>query len=326
MGLRGPALAIDDGARVYWKGRAGTHGVSFQYLRMDMNASGTAQFDPAQFIYPNSDAGANIFIASYAHHFTMPLIKRPSSVSVAIAGGGVDANIDTNALPPNFLPPGITPGNAFSQSSAGIADPNSQLVINIYGTPPLKSNVDLLNYEPTWTLDFAGLLAFPIGEYSGFKMVNMGLNRWYGRIAIPFKYHFRVFSLGYMTSFELIPAVWLFADNGNFIGQTMANDPMWQIEAHLTHDFTTKFFASLDVLYRGGFQSKINGVEVGDDLDIGNLGLTMQFQATDNLALRAGFSTNVFGDSGLNSTMVRLQFIYGWHKATENAKKLSDGH
>jgi hypothetical protein len=129
-----------------------------------------------------------------------------------------------------------------------------------------------------------------------------------------------------MNSFELTPSVWLFAENDDFMGQKLENDPMWQIEAHLTHDFTPNLFGSLDLLYRAGFQSEINGVDVGEDLDIGDLGFTLNYQVTDNLAIRTGFSSNMFGDSDIDNSMVRLQFVFGWHRDTENIKKLQRGH
>jgi hypothetical protein len=320
----GPALAVDDGARAYWKGRDGTNVLSFQYLNLNMQASGTQQFDPSQFIYPNSDTEANVMIANYARHFT--LLNRASSIAVNIVGGSVDLDVNTNFVPPGFLPPGVTPGDSLRQSASGYGDPSVQLDVNLFGTSQLKSTVDMVNYEPTWTLDAAVLLAFPIGEYDKDKLVNMGLNRWYGRVALPFKYHFGVFSPGYMTSLEIIPSVWLFAENDDFVGQKLENDPMWQLEAHLTHDFTRSFFGSLDLLYRGGFQSEINGVEVGDKLDVGNLGFTLNYQATDNLTIRTSYMSNVFGDSDLDNSVIRIQFAYAWHRLMENMKKLKSGH
>jgi hypothetical protein len=318
----GPALAVDDGARAYWKGRGGTNGVSFQYLRLDLQASETQQFAPGQYIYANADTEASIFIANYARHMT--LFNRPSSLSLSVAGGDVD--VDVSSAVAGFLPPGVSVGDSFSQSASGYADPSAQLVFNLFGTPPLKANFDLINYEPTWTLDTAVMLAFPIGEYDDDKLVNMGLNRWFGRVAFPFKYHFGAFTRGYMNSFELTPSVWFFAENDDFMGQKLENDPMWQLEAHLTHDFTPSFFGSLDLLYRSGFQSEIDGVELGDDLDIGNLGFTLSYQVTDNLAIRTGFSSNVFGDNDLDNSMVRMQFVYAWHRDMENIKKLQRGH
>jgi hypothetical protein len=323
LSFSGSAFAIDDGARAYWKGRAGTYGVSFQYLRLDADSMDADQFDPGLYIYPNSDTEANLFIANCAYHFA--LLNRASSLALNLAGGNVDVDINGNAVPPQFLPPGVDPGSSVSQSATGLADPSIQLVVNLLGTPALRSNVDLLNYEPGCTVDIAALLAFPVGEYDKDKLVNMGQNRWFGRVALPFKYHFGVFTPGYMSSLELIPSAWLFAENDDLLGQKLENDPLWQVEAHLTHDFTRNFFASLDMLYRGGFQSEINGADVGDKLNIGDIGFTLSFQATDNLAIRTGYSTNVFGDDDLDTSLLRIQFVYGWNTPSENMKKLTGG-
>jgi len=316
-------IAVDDGARAYWKGRDGTYGLSFQYLRLDLQASGTKQFSPGQYIYANADTEASLMITNLAYHTT--LLSRPSSLSLAIAGGDIDVDVNVRT-PLQFIPKGIPAGTTFSQSSSGFADPSIQLDVNLFGTPPLKSGVDLLNYEPTWTLDVATMLAFPIGKYDDDKLVNMGLNRWFGRIALPFKYHFGPRTPGYMTSLEIIPSVWLFEDNDDFMGQELENDPMVQLEAHITHDFTPSLFGSIDVLYRGGFQSEIDDVEVGHDVDIGNVGFTFNYQVTDNLAIRTGYSTNLFGDHELDNSLFRVQFVYSWHKASENMKKLVSGH
>jgi hypothetical protein len=320
----GTASAIDDGARAYWKGRDGTQVMSFQYLNLNLQGSDTNQFDPSHFIYPNADVQANVIIASWVRHMT--LLSRPSSLGVNLIGGSVDADVQTSLLPPGYLPAGVASGTVLAQSASGFADPTVQFDINLFGTPPLKSTVDLLNYEPVWTIDTAVIVGIPIGEYDEDKMVNMGLNRWYGRLALPIKYHFGVFSPGYMNSFEIIPSVWFFDENDDYVGKSLENDPMWQIEAHLTHDFTQSFFGSIDMLYRAGFQSEIDGVEVGSELDIGDLGFTLNYQVSDNLGIRTSFSSNVFGDDDLDNSLIRIQFVYGWHQTTENAKKLESGH
>jgi len=101
---------------------------------------------------------------------------------------------------------------------------------------------------------------------------------------------------------------------------------LWSLEAHLTHDFTTNFYGSLDMLYQSGFQSKINGDDVGEKLEIGNLGFALNYQISDNITIRTGYSSNVFGDKNLETSAIRLQFVYGWNTASENAKKLMQGH
>ena len=320
LSVRGLALATDDGPRVYWKARQGTHVVGFQYLHYDIDSSGAQQFDPGSFLYPNSHTSANVILANYTRHFT--LFRRPSFAALTLPGGNVNFEADANAVPPEFLPP----GGSLSQSSSGFSDPNVQLLVNLYGTPPLKSGYDQLNYEPNLTIDAAALLAFPIGAYDSDKLVNMGQNRWYGRIGFPFKYHFGPFTPGRRTSLELTPSVWLFAANEDFVGNNLKNDPLWQIEAHVTRDFTARFFGSLDLLYRGGFRSRINGVDVGEDLNMGILGFTLNYQVTDNFVVRTAFSSNVFGDNDLHNSTIKIGFVYGWHRSMEDLKKLEGGH
>jgi hypothetical protein len=319
--ISGPANAQDDGARTYWKGRAGVNAMSFQYLNMNLQASDTVAFDPAHYIYPNADVEADIFIASWARHMT--LFDRPSILSANLVGGSIDAEFDTTSTPPEFLPPGA-PGASFSQSASGFADPSVQLDMNLFGTPKLPAIFSYMNYEPTWTLDAAFMLGVPLGQYDADKVVNLGLNRFYGRLAFPIKYHFGVFTPGYRSSLEVVPSVWIFAENDDFLGQTLKNDPLWQIEAHWTHDFTRHFFGSLDLLYRDGFGSEIDGVDAGSDIEIGDLGFTLNFGVTDNVTIRTSFSSNVFGDSDIDTSMIRLQFVYAWDRAIENLKKLGD--
>ena len=316
----GPANAQDDGARTYWKGRAGTNAMSFQYLNMNLQASDTVQFDPSHYIYPAADAEADIFVLSYARHMT--LFNRPSILSANLVGGSVDVEFDTTITPPEFLPPVVTPGASFSQSASGYADPSVQLDVNLFGTPKLPAIFSYMNDEPTWTLDAAFMLGVPLGQYDADKIVNLGLNRFYGRLAFPFKYHFGVFTPGYMSSLEIVPSVWIFTENDDFMGQSLQNDPMLQLEAHWTHDFTRHFYGSIDLLYRNGFQSEINDVKLGSDLKIGNLGFTLNFQVTGNVTIRTSFSSNVFGDSDIDTSMIRLQCVYAWDRAIENIKKL----
>jgi len=311
--ISGPANALDDGARTYWKGRAGTNAMSVQYLNMNLQATDAVAFDPSHYIYPNADTEADVFIASWARHMT--LFDRPSIFSANVVGGSVDVAFDAD-VPPDF------PDASGSQSASGFADPSVQLDVNLFGTPKLPAIFSYMNYEPSWTLDAAFLLGVPLGQYDDDKLVNMGLNRFYGRFAFPFKYHFGVFTPGYRSSLEVVPSVWLFAENDDFLGQTLKNDPLWQVEAHWTHDFTRHFFGSLDLLYRDGFGSEIDGVDAGSDVEIGDLGFTLNFGVTDNVTIRTSFSSNVFGDSDIDTSMIRLQFVYAWDRAIENLKKL----
>jgi hypothetical protein len=129
----------------------------------------------------------------------------------------------------------------------------------------------------------------PIGEYDHDQQLNIGQNRWCGRIGLPIVWQLGDWVPGRRTTLEFLPAVWLFGNNDDYVGQDLETDPSYQIDAHLTRDLTEHFWASLDgTLYQGG-KSSIN-----DD-------------APDDLRM----------DS------FTISLVYGWHPLIEGTKRLS---
>jgi len=161
-------------------------------------------------------------------------------------------------------------------------------------------------------------------EYDSDKVVDIGLNRWWTHVGLPFTYHIGPFVPGYRTSFEFVPLVFLFRSNDDFVGGKLENDPLYQLEAHATRDFTSHFFGSVDLLYRHGALAKINGIEVGEKLDLLSVGFTMDYTVTDNVGLRVSYHSLVGGDSEIDGDMFRINVNFGWHALVENAKKLGE--
>jgi hypothetical protein len=67
---------------------------------------------------------------------------------------------------------------------------------------------DALRFEPGFSLDLLADLAFPIGEYDSSKSVNLGQNRWYGRLGFPIVWQLGPCVPGKRTTLEFLPAVW----------------------------------------------------------------------------------------------------------------------
>lgn len=310
MTLGGAAQAQDDGARAYWKTLEGTNTVSFQYLQFNADTSGE-MYDPSHGIYPDSETDMDLYMLSYARYIR--LFDRSAMITGAIYGG----DITTEAV-----------GN-IRQTVNGFGDPNVGLTVNLYGAPNMSNFYELLNYEPKLTVDVSGLITIPIGEYDNDKMVNIGQNRWWGRLALPVVFYFGSYAPLYRTSLEVTPSVFIFDKNDDFriIGQDssqdLENDPLYQLEAHLTRDFTRNFFGSLDFMWRKGFGMEIDGNNVGDDLEVKTLGFTIDFQITDNAGLRFSYHSNFIDDDELDADMIRFQFYYGWNELTENVKALT---
>ncbi len=311
--LCGTASAQDDGARAYWKAMDGTNIVAFQYLPFAGDSFGSQVFDPVHFTYPVSTVQANIAMLTYARHLT--LFGKPAVFGVSLMGGNLAVDFSQSPL-------GVGPAADFQQAAHGFGDPSTQLSINLVGAPAIKSFYDITKYEPKAVLDIAVMGAVPIGEYDSDKVVNMGLNRWWTRVALPFTYHFGPFVPGYRKSIEIIPSVLLFGSNDDFLGHTLANDPLYQLEAHVTRDFTAKFFSSVDVLYRHGALSEIDGLKIAGELDMLSVGFTLDYSVHDNLGLRVSYHSIVGGDSNLDGDMFRFAVNFGWNGLVEKIKKL----
>ena len=308
----GTASAQDDGPRAYWKGLAGTNIVGFQYLPFNTVTLAADAFDPVHYIFPEAAVEGSLVLVNYSRHLT--LFGRAASLSGFVIGGTLDVEYF-----------GGTPGVGLRQSAHGFGDPSAQLTVNLFGAPSLASFYALSNYEPKAVLDLAILGAVPIGEYDNNLFVNLGLNRWWGRVALPFTYHFGRYVPGYRTSLEIIPSAFLFAPNNDFVGVKLEMDPLYQVEAHLTRDFTRDFFGSLDLLYRHGAITTTDGVEAAEPLDALGVGFTLDFQATDNFGVRFSYQSLVGGSSDLDGDMTRIMGYYGWHALVENIDKLTGG-
>jgi len=195
---------------------------------------------------------------------------------------------------------------------------------NLIGPKAIKSIPDLLRYEPKFSLNAVMDLNFPIGEYDSSQTLNLGQNRWYGRVGTPIIQQIGPWVPGRRTTLEVLPWVWFFGDNTDYNhGQTLGTDPMFQLEAHLTRDFTEHFWGSLDSTWLTGGESSINGAG-GDSLNNLGIGFTLGYQITDNLSLTAGYMATVNDNNpgDLQMDGFRISLTYGWHKIVEGQKRL----
>jgi hypothetical protein len=214
-------------------------------------------------------------------------------------------------------------GKTFNQSSRGFGDPMIEFDINVLGPKAQKNIPDVLRYQPKFSVDLLGDLAFPIGEYNSSQPLNLGLNRWYGRVGAPILWQLGPWVPGRRTTVEFLPVVWMFGTNGNYVGQTMKTDPMFQVDGHLTRDFTENFWGSLDGTWYYGGQATINGV-AGEKLNNLGFGLTLGYQINDNLGLTFGYKSTVndTAPSALRMDRFMISLVVGWHPLIEGMKRL----
>jgi hypothetical protein len=301
------AAAQGDGPRVYWKSLAGTSAVNFWAISASGN---TNPFDEAHVVDPNASFDANVALLGY--HKMLPLFGRSAMASLLLPVGNLGGQVSGVPF-------------ASEETASGYGDPMVQLDLNLAGAPAMTDLAQLLRYEPRFTLDLLASFALPVGEYDEDSALNLGQNRWYGRIGAPAMWTFGAWVPGKRTTFEVLPALWWFSDNDDYQGgQTLETDPIFGFEAHLTRDLTETLWGSLDTAWFSGGESTIDGVS-GEEIDNLGVGLTLGFQISDNFSINTSyFSTIADGGAGdLQGDEFRLMFTYGWHPLVEGMKRLS---
>jgi len=292
--------------RFYWKGLTDANAAPLIFNSISGN---TNPFDPGHTVTPGAKIDATMALMGYARTFALG--ERSAMAAVLLPMGRLSGDLTTPT------------GKSASQSASGFGDPTLELDVNILGPKAQKNLVDALRYEPGFSVDLLADLALPIGEYNSNQTLNIGQNRWYGRLGAPVVWQLGDWVPGRRTTLEFLPAAWMFGNNTNYVGQTLKTDPLFQLDSHLTRDFTENFWAAIDASWYNGGKSSINGVE-GKKLSNAGWGLTFGYKLNENASLTFGYKSTV-NDSApdamrMDSFMITL--VFGWHPLIEGARRL----
>ena len=295
-------------ARFYWKSLSGANAVPLIYMPMNGNAN---PFDPARTVVPGARVDAVMAPVGYAHTFVV--FDRAAMGAILVPMGRITGELSVL-------------GNAFSEQTSGFGDPLVEFDINVIGKAPIKNLPDLLRYEPGFSVDLLADVAFPVGEYDSEQPLNMGQNRWYGRLAAPIVWQLGPWVPGKRTTLEFLPSLWLFGSNDDYLGGTMETDPMVQVEGHCTRDLTPGLWASLDGTWVTGGKATVDGVE-GEALNNLGVGYTLGYHINDNLQVTVGYMSTVNDNDpeDLSLNGFRLSAVFGWHPLVEGIKRLEGG-
>ena len=293
--------------RFYWKTLAGTNAVPALFQSLNGNAN---PLDPANVVVPDAAFEANVLIAGYAK--ILPLQGRSAMVALLLPMGRASSDVVAG------------PATARDHAS-GFGDPLLEVNVNLIGPPVMKTIPDMLRYEPGFSLDIIVDVAFPIGEYDSEQAVNLGQNRWYGRVGAPIVWQIGAWVPGRRTTIEVLPSLWWFTDNKDFDGKTLSTDPMYQVEGHLTRDLNEHLWSSLDGVYIGGGKSTIDGTG-GESMSQVGVGFTLGYPISEGLQLTTAYMATVNdSDPGdLRMDGFRLSLVYGWHKVIDGMDRLQE--
>ena len=259
-------------------------GLGFTYSEGDVNVSPSVPLD---------DAFLSMNVASLSYLRTMGL-------------GGKAATFDA------FVPYVCVSGSAvldderLSRDVCGLGDALVRFTYNFIGAPALGMS-DFIKREKELVVGASVQLSLPTGQYDSEFLLNIGANRWVVRpeigISIPWR----------NWSFEFAAGVRIFADNDDYVGDvTFSQDPLYNLQAHITYDLSPRQWLSLDGNYFFGGAAYQDDVPSAIKQENSRLGITWFVMLKSGIGLKLAAHTGVATRVGNDSDTVTLAGIYRW--------------
>lgn len=286
LALSAQVFAQGEGARVYLHAPTGINVVSLTYMDMSSNINFAGDI-----VVPGVDISSDVFALNYNRFFTL---------------GGRFAEVWATGIFGTINPAVFTDTGEIllSPEVSGFADPYLALRVGLIGAPALAP-AGFAKHVPEFQVYALAGVTLPIGEYDSSQPLNLGTNRWSLRLGVPM-----VIPFGRATFLEVVPSLYLYGENDDVYGGGSRDQaPLFVTETHLTHNFTPKFWAGLDLRYQSGGETETNGVK--DDNKFGQLGggATAGFQFNRSLSAWVSYGEIFGGGDDVNGEMLRFRFV-----------------
>lgn len=190
-------------------------------------------------------------------------------------------------------------------TTSGFADPYIAMRIGIIGAPALSIK-EFKMHKQEFQLHFLLGASVPLGKYNQNLPVNLGTNRWAIRIAAPMVLPFgnnpaKLFFL------EMTPSIMIYTDNNSPYGASKRTQaPLFILESHLSHNFTSKFWSSIDLRLQQGGKTETDGVNDDNNLSQLGGGLTVGYSILKPLGISLSYG-NIFLSDKSKGEMLRMR-------------------
>ncbi len=210
-------------------------------------STGDIAFDPVLQI-EDATVDMHTLVVSYAHSFAL---------------FGRSARIDAIVPWRHGFWSGLLQDAPASATRDGLADPSFRLSINLYGAPALGMDefIRRAAAQPINTVVGAAIaVKVPLGDYMEEKLLNLGQNRYVTRPQIG------VLHTRGKWSYELTGSTYFFSKNNDFWnGNTLEQDPVHALQAHVIRVLKPGLWASLSVAYGWRGETTVNDVASNND-------------------------------------------------------------
>jgi len=189
----------------------------------------------------------------------------------------------------------------------GLGDPMIAIAVDFIGAPALKGK-EFVSYKQKTIVGAVLKVRIPLGQYNSEKFFNLSSNRWSIGIRLGLAQKIGRFILeGYLNA-------WFLTTNTNFFGGiTVAQDPLYSVQVHISYIFARGIWAAVSFGQTTGGATTINGEHEDNSQINSRFGAVFSLPISSELALKFSYTTGVttrFG-ADFDNYIVAMQYRWG---------------
>ena len=294
------ASAQGDGARMILWGPTGVTGAIPKWMSLNQNIT------PANILVKDAELHINAFPITVIHNFGI---------------AGRFAQIMVNAVPGNVSGTLLIPTTndiqipTVSVNSNGFADGFIGFKLGLINQPALNVKEYVAYKHKTFSMTSYTRIWYS-GSYDQNEALNLGSNRFTFELGLPMNIYLSKKNPKRLTWLEIYPAVRLYTANTNPTTITRADKteqlPLFTLENHLSHNFTNKFWAGLDLRYQYGGALKVDGVKQDNQLNALGGGATVGYQIIPPLGINMAYGGVFNNPSNVEANMFKLTLVFSY--------------
>jgi hypothetical protein len=293
------ARSQGDGARSFLLAPKGVSGINAKWIHLNSNL-----IPAGTLLIPQADINVDVFPITLFHTFSLG--GRFAQVYAMVNPGSATAK---TAIGP---PIGPLPINSISAS--GLSDGFVAGRIGLAGAQALPV-AEFAASPMTYSL-FADVKYWYSGSYDADKLFNLGTNRGTFQIGLPMAIPLNK-NRKRATWVELFPSVQFFGKNDDPARSSRAEEvtqkPLYILETHLSHNFSPKFWASMNLRWQEGGRSSVDGVPDDNNISVLGGGLAVGYQIAAPFTIVADYGTVIASDN-TNGSMFRISAMFAYAK------------
>jgi len=197
---------------------------------------------------------------------------------------------------------------------SGLLASSFRFSVNLKGGPAMNVQ-EYIKWRQKTIIGASIRLVPPTGQYDPTKLINLGANRWALKPELGYSRRWGHWIL------DAYGGVWFFTTNSDFFSRnqfspgtnTQSESPTGSFEGHLSYDFKSRLWVSLDGNYWFGGKTSLNGTQ--NDLTNqrnSRIGATASIPLTRHQAIKLSYSDGAYIRYGGNYQNVSVGWQYSW--------------